>query len=104
LTFETPAERSTLAWSIYASRPKKHEVTSLLIVGRLKPGISVERASVDLNLVFQQIFQQFLGGIPGQDQSAEESRRVGEDTRSAIGVPFTLVGGHLVASMLFGLQ
>ena len=41
----------------------------LLIMGRLKPGISLEQASVDVNLIFQQIFQQLLGSFPDKTQA-----------------------------------
>ena len=44
-------------------------INSLLIMGRLKPGISLEEASTDVNLVFQQIFQQLLGSFSDKTQA-----------------------------------
>jgi predicted permease len=48
---------------------KDISTNSLLIMGRLKPGISLEEASADANLIFQQIFQQLLGSFPDKTQA-----------------------------------
>jgi len=47
-------------WSGY----KDNSYESLLIMGRLNPGTSVEQASTNVNLVFQQIYRQLLGTSP----------------------------------------
>jgi predicted permease len=47
-------------WSGY----KDNSYESLLIMGRLKPGVTVTQASTNVNLVFQQIYQQLLGTSP----------------------------------------
>jgi predicted permease len=47
-------------WSGY----KDSSYQSLLIMGRMKPGTNVEQASTNVNLVFQQIYQQLLGTSP----------------------------------------
>jgi predicted permease len=39
---------------------------SLLIMGRLKPHVSLEQATTNVNLVFQQAFQALLGNSPGE--------------------------------------
>jgi predicted permease len=63
---------------------KDISINSLLIMGRLKPGISLEEASTDVNLVFQQIFQQLLGSFSDKTQ-AQKNRTELAKTR----VPLT---------------
>src|SRR5580658_4888677 len=47
-------------WSGY----KDNSYESLLIMGRLKPGTTMQQAATNVNLVFQQIYQQLLGTSP----------------------------------------
>jgi predicted permease len=47
-------------WSGY----KDNSYEALLVMGRLKPGTSAEQSSTNVNLVFQQIYQQLLGASP----------------------------------------
>jgi predicted permease len=42
---------------------KDNSYSSLYIMGRMKPGVSLQQASTNVNLVFQQIFQKLLGNI-----------------------------------------
>lgn len=76
---------------------------SLLLFGRLKPGVPVEKAQAATDLLFRQIFHDFLGGAPSQKDLAAINHAWFKLTPMAAGISSLRFRYELPLEILMGI-